>query len=252
MFKGHARPGQPNRTPIGIHVYASNSDFNELVVKTIATWVENAKGGSQKDPTPLPDPSNAGDVDSDATISDTDDDQPGPSTKRPRAGPSTYCLPDYDCGEGAICGPVKPSMNLEVIFGKGLNSALEIIGQCILDPFTSGVARRHRKRAFPHIGGTKAPPICNEAIYGRPRRTNCENAAEAMEQDWQVSDVQKWSRPTSYFNSAAAGTQEEETDRWGFLRVPRTYQCGMQCTQGFLLSSAGLLIFQAHALSAST
>ncbi|KAI9722657.1 MAG: hypothetical protein M1812_001588 [Candelaria pacifica] len=229
MFKGDAAPGAPNETPIGIHVYAVDSEFAQMVTDTITTWVENAKGGAQQDPTPLPDASNVGDEDPDISDTDTDSDmnQPGPS-KRPRAGPSTYCLPNYDCGDGAICGPVKPRTNSGVMFGK-IFTALETIGQCISDPFGSTVARRrHKRNYYDRIGQARAPAVCNTAIYGRPKKADCERAAAAMETDPPVTNDQRWLLQTAYGNSGMVRQRVQAQDPLvlEMVRIPRTYQSG--------------------------
>ncbi|KAI9712230.1 MAG: hypothetical protein M1812_006965 [Candelaria pacifica] len=234
MFKGE----RSRRWPIGVHVYAIDSDFSNLVSGTIAQWVANAQQGvAQKQPDPLPDPSNVGDEDPD--ISDTDEDEPGPSSgKRPKTGPSKYCSNLSECGGGEICGSLNLGATCEVVFGI-VASAVKDIGSCITDPFASVATRSISKRRItkradddywygtpsdPHLGQSTAQPICNADLYGKPLNSDCSNAARAMEED--NPDIGSWSRPTSYFGQAAVGVQEQQTATWGYLKVPRTYYCG--------------------------
>lgn len=250
-----------DRTPIEVHMYAINSDFSNLVMQTISQWVQNAQDGAQQQADPLPDPSNVGEENPE--ISDTDTEDEGPSSsKRPRGGPSTYCSPKDTCGPNALCGPLHLSKTSGFILGIA-SSLVQNIGNCISDPFAVVSARRLGKRADdwsrygtpanPHLGQALALPICNADMYGRPKRADCANAAEAMEKDGVIDNQERWRRPTSYFGSAT-GSQEGFDGHWGHLQVPRTYQCGMSSIRiGEILPILTCLFdYQVHALSAST
>ncbi|KAI9699826.1 MAG: hypothetical protein M1836_002861 [Candelina mexicana] len=224
-FYSSGRGRGSRRWPIGIHVYAVDSDFSTLVQQTIAQWVANAQGGAQQQPNPLPDPSNVGEEDPE--ISSTDDEGPS-SSKKPKTGPSTYCSPRADCGVGNICGPLTLGPTAGFMLGV-VASAVEDFGNCIIDPFSSNVARRfHADYVYgttsePHLGQALAAPLCNRDLYGKPLRADCSAAANAMEKDEPQEGA--WQRPTSYFG-ATAWPQEEQTPIWGYLKIPRTYQCG--------------------------
>ncbi|KAI9812579.1 MAG: hypothetical protein M1827_004568 [Pycnora praestabilis] len=130
MFKGA-------KNQIGVYVYATDSQFSELVQEKMATWARDAERGGEGEGEG--EGEGAGEDEGNAPqLPDPEDDDDGPSSsKRPKIAPKYdiqfYCT-GTQCGNGFACIPVDLNTKSQLVlvgstvFSKTMTPSVSTIG----------------------------------------------------------------------------------------------------------------------------